>query len=72
MELSKEKSRGIVLSAAALTGLLLVFTSVALAQQRYPIESRSEWQAEGKYTQQQIIDAGATPPPEVTGSWRRR
>ena len=55
MELSKEKSPGIVLSAAALTGLLLVFTNVALAQQRYPIESRSEWQAEGKYTQQQII-----------------
>ena len=61
MELSKEKSRGIVLSAAALTGLLLVFTSVALAQQRYPIESRSEWQADGKYTQQKIIDSGYIP-----------
>ena len=65
MELSKEKSRGVVLSAAALTGLLLVFTSVALAQQRYPIESRSDWQAEGKYTQQHIIDAGDIPGHQV-------
>lgn len=26
------------------------FTFSASAQQRYPVESRSEWQAEGKYT----------------------
>jgi len=39
----------------------LVIADVALAQQRYPIESKSEWQAEGKYTKQHIIDAGDIP-----------
>ena len=60
MELSKEKSRGIVLSAAALTGLLLVFTNVALAQQRYPIEEKPEWST-GKYIQQHAIEVGDVP-----------
>ena len=60
MELSKEKSRGNVLSAAALTGLLLVFTNVALAQQRYPIEEKPEWST-GKYIQQHAIEVGDVP-----------
>lgn len=33
----------------------------ALAQQRYPIQSHSDWQASSKYTQQHIIDVGDVP-----------
>jgi hypothetical protein len=40
---------------------LMAFAGLAEAQQRYPIESKSEWQAEGKYTKQHIIDAGDIP-----------
>ncbi len=46
-------------AAAFMTALLVV--NVAWAQQRYPIETNSEWQAEGKYTQQHVIDAGDIP-----------
>jgi hypothetical protein len=33
----------------------------ASAQQRYPIETRSEWQQEGRYTKQHVIDVGDIP-----------
>jgi hypothetical protein len=33
----------------------------ASAQQRYPIEVRSEWTLEGRYTKQHVIDVGDVP-----------
>ena len=57
MELSKKASRGIVPVAAALTGLLLVCTNVALAQERYPIALNVDAK-ETTYTQQLAIDVG--------------
>ncbi|MEX0959824.1 MAG: hypothetical protein WDZ63_11110 [Burkholderiales bacterium] len=39
---------------------LLIALGSALAQQRYPIESRSEWHT-GRYTQQHIIEASDVP-----------
>lgn len=50
-----------VIGALGAFVLGIAVTSNGWAQQRYPIESKSEWQAEGKYTQQHIIDAGDIP-----------
>lgn len=58
MEPSKQESRGIVLIAVAMTGFLLMFADIGLAQQKFPIESRGEGQTGSKYTQQLAIDVG--------------
>lgn len=57
MEPSKQESRGIVLSAAAMFVLLLMFADVALAQERYPIALNVE-ASETTYTQQLAIEVG--------------
>jgi hypothetical protein len=44
------------LSRAFFGATLLIAFGSALAQQRYPVESRSEWHT-GRYTQQHIIEA---------------
>ena len=53
--------RVFIVTTVLLSSAWSVAPGTASAQQRYPIESRSEWQAEGKYTQQHIIDAGDIP-----------
>jgi hypothetical protein len=58
----KPTGRMFLIPIAAL--LLLAALSAprtASAQQRYSIETRSEWQQEGRYTQQHVIDVGDIP-----------
>lgn len=50
-----------VLLAVLLSLASSVAPVTASAQQRFPIESKSEWQLEGKYTKQHVIDVGDVP-----------
>lgn len=51
----------LILVTALLSVASLIVPGTASAQQRFPIESKSEWQSEGKYTKQHIIDVGDIP-----------
>lgn len=53
--------RKIYIATAALLLLAFAAPRTASAQQRYPIETRSEWQLEGRYTKEHIIDVGDVP-----------
>jgi hypothetical protein len=64
MEPSKRESRGIVPSALAITGFLLMFADATWAQQRYPI-GLSVQASETTYTQQLAIEVGDSPNHQV-------